>query len=263
MPSSAPSLGATNHRSMEIVVKTDEGEYQPLPEDKVVLSKSEIESDYIPRASVDEKYVPKTAFEDRLNRAVSNQIDKAHEREDVIARVLEKHTPPGADIDAAKEQWEKGRFEPLSNRYNQLRDSLRTSEVNAHAVDVFDEHYTRPLPNGKPSPIQIAISDQFEYNEEYGYVAAVDSNGNFIPSSDPSSARPFRTVSEQMASLAQDEAWSPYLKKPAKNAGGAGSPGKADPTDGRSFDPATATDEDHKAFIAKHGMDVWKKRIGL
>jgi len=244
---------------MEIVVKTDEG-FEPLPEDKVVLSKSELETGFVPKQEVSDRYVSKAAFEDRLNRAVSNQLDKAHEREDVVARVLETHTPPGADIDAAKEQWENGRYKPLADKYDRLRGNLRNAEVNSHAAEFFDEQYTRPLPNGKPSPMQLALGDQFEYNEEYGYVAAVDTAGNFIQSVDPTSARPFRDVSEHISVLAEDTAWSPYLKRPAKNAGGAGEPGKADKK-GDQQDPREMSAEDRRVWIAANGVDAWMKLI--
>jgi hypothetical protein len=244
---------------MEIVVKTDDG-FEPLPEDKVVLSKSELETGYVSKDKVSSEYVMKASFEDRLNRAVSNQIDKAHEREDVIARVLETHTPAGADIDAAKEQWEAGRLKPLSEKYDRLRGNLRNSEVNAHAAEFFDEQYTRPLPNGKPSPMQLALGDQFEYNEEYGYVAAVDPAGNFIQSSDPTSAKPFRNVTEHISSLSEDPAWTPYLKRPAKNAGGAGGAGVADAKVGKT-DPRNMSPEERNAWIASNGIDAWMSII--
>ena len=244
---------------MEIVVKTDDG-FEPLPEDQVVLSKSELESGYVPKADVSEKYVAKASFEDRLNRAVSNQLEKAHEREEVIARVLEHHTPPGADIDAAKEQWENGRFKPLAEKYDRLRGSLRNAEVNATAAEVFDEQYTRPLPNGKPSPMQLALSDQFEYNEEYGYVAAVDAAGNFIQSADPTSARPFRNVSEHVLALSEDPAGAPYLRKPAKNVGGAGEPGKADSKADMS-DPRELDAAGRQAWIKANGVSAWMDLI--
>lgn len=245
---------------MEIVVKTEDGTYAPLPEDKVVLSKDELEAKYLPADRVTENYVPKTAFESRLNRAVANQLEHAHENEAVIARVLESHTPPGADIDAAKDKWEQGRLRPLQDKYERLRGSLRNSEVSAKIAGVFAEDYTRPLPGGKPSAIQVALNDQFLYNEEYGYVAAVDSAGNFVPSNDPTNDKPFRDVDEHLRFLTQDSAWEPYLKQPAKNAGGAGPHGKP-AGEKKSFDPASATPEEKRAFIKEHGVDAWMKLI--
>jgi len=244
---------------MEIVVKTDDG-FEPLPEDQVVLSKSDLASGYVSKETVASEYVMKASFEDRLNRAVSNQLDKAHEREDVVARVLESHTQPIADIDAAKEQWENGRLKPLSEKYDRLRGNLKNSEVNAHATEFFGEQYTRPLPNGKPSPMQLALGDQFEYNEEYGYVAAVDSAGNFIQSTDPTSAHPFRSVTEHISVLSEDSAWAPYLKQPAKNVGGAGEAGVAN-TKGSTTDPRSMSPEERNAWISTNGIDAWMSII--
>lgn len=245
---------------MEIVVKTEDGSYVPLPEDRVVLSKDELESAYVPADKVKDGFIPKADFSRRSSSLVEKALAEAHENDEVIARVLEKHTPPGADIDAAKEKWEQGRLKPLERKYESLRTGLRNAEVASRVGDVFDERYTRPLPGGKPSAMQLALNDQFAYNDEYGYVAAVDSAGNFIPSSDPSSAKPFRDVGEHLQSLAANPEWEPFLKQPPKGAGGPGPHGKPAETK-KAFDPETATEQDKAAFIREHGVQAWMKLI--
>lgn len=191
----------------------DGDDYQPLPEDHVVLNKSDL----------DQKYIPVEKHKEGVERAVKSRLsnhvnlDSAHENETVISRVLEKHSPK-ASTEEERKRWETAHLEPerkrreeIEARATALESRVKLAEMSKVFAEAgFGKGWTTRPAEGKPSPAEIYAADEFELDEN----ASLKVKGLDV---DPV---------EYAKQFATKDAYSIFLDGGSQNRSGTGKPGQ-------------------------------------
>ena len=221
----------------------DGDDYAPLSDDKVVLSKSELETTYVPKERFGQ------SIQDEIQRRFSNHVhkDKAHEDETVIARVLESHGGQSVDQDKLRSHWESAHLKPLGEKLTQAEERAQRLEERVKFRELgpvleeagFDKSFvTRPEP-GKPSPAEVYFGDKF----------GLDDNGSLTVNGTSTSPQAFASE------LASNDAYKIYLKQEARNASTAGRPGQDNSAAAAKsgLRKRDMTGPEQADYIAKHG----------
>ena len=225
-----------------------------LPDGYKIVSEQEIGNEYVKRASLEDTHVLKADFDRRYMNWTP--VEKAHEIETVVSRVLAAHHKDVPNLEDAKKTWKTGEYDPLYKKYEGIKASLVKKEVLANAKGVFSDEYTSPPPTGGNTWVENALESRYEFSEEYGYPVTV-LNGSPVPSSNPTANRPYRSVEEDMEALIKEDAWKAFAKKPPKGGGGSGSPGGSGSGDSGSGAKGLdeMTEDEIVAYYGKHGSD--------
>lgn len=190
----------------------DGDQYAPLSDDKVVLSKTELDTAYVPKDRFGQ------SIQDEIQRRFSNHVhkDKAHEDETVIARVLEAHGGKSVDQDKLRAQWESAHLKPLGEKLTQAEERAQRLEERVKFRELgpvleeagFDKSFVTRPEAGKPSPAEVYFGDKF----------GLDDNGSLTVNGTSTSPQAFA------AELASYDAYKVYLKHEARNTSSAGRP---------------------------------------
>lgn len=227
---------------MEVFVKEGD-DYEPLPEDHVVLSKSELASKY---KSADEyKEGVAKAVKDRLSNHVN--LDSAHENETVISRVLEAHGKP-ATTEEERKRWEQAHLIPerqkreeMEERATRLSDRVKLAEMERVFTEAgFSKAWTRRPAPDKPSPAEIYVGGDFD----------LDDNASLVVKDTGVSPVEFAKQ------LTSNEAYALFLEPDPSNASRTGRPGQ-DKTGNKQQAARTTqrslTGPAKAEYIEKHG----------
>lgn len=236
-----------------------------LPEGSQLLTAEQLTEGYVPRSQLqgkDAMYVLKAELERRLSGTVKRAT--AAQDPDVIKQVLASHKPTepekgkGVDLEAAKRTWAEAELSPVKAQLDALQTQIVGAAIREAAKDVFAGPYTQSPVKGRPSSVETWFAGSLKYDNDLGYVVAVDEAGAPIPSANPTAARPYMDAGEYQKAQVKTapEKWGAYVKKPEPNRiAGAG---RQAPTNGArpKRSAMTATEKAH--FVRDYGVESYQ-----
>ncbi len=240
-----------------------------LDEGHRIVSAQDLERDYIPREKTqgdDAEYVLAASMRQRYKNYVHRQ--KALEDEKIVQAVLDKHAEPlkSESLEEAKKQWDKAHAEPLRAERDQavqnltdFRAKLIRESVQAGASGVWDDQFTK-APKGRKSYIASQIEGDFDYCDDYGYVAArrrgTTGEWEFVPSNNPTAERPFMDAAEYQRYLATQDDWKAFAKNERITTPPGGAP-RGDRAGQSTLRRSDMTAKEKAAYVNEHGKEEY------
>ena len=221
------------------------------------LTPEQVRSQYLLKSVVDDTYVLKAEMDRRFKNWVHK--DKAGDDEEIVNAILEKHGKSGKkadfDLEAAKAEWKRAELDPVVENQNRLLDQVRRSALRDAARKAgFDAKYTDGPAPGMPSYFESVFADRLQYDNDLGYMVAVDSAGNRLAATEPTKERPYADAHQLFGDLAGKDEWKEYLAPDPKN-NGSGYNGTSTPAKSTKKWDSLSVDEKVKA-ISEHGSDA-------
>lgn len=230
-----------------------------------VLTDEEINKSYVPRTFIegdDAQYVHKKSFEKRFSNWVPK--DKAVEDENIVSAILKKHGEAykAENLEDAKAQWDEAEAKPLRSQIEELTQNLTTFEsqvvgsaIDAAAKSVWQDAFAT-APEGRKSWARVNFDDEFTYDQDHGYVVAVNPKGEPIPATNPTQKRPYMGVEERMKQLADRDEYKPFARPAERITTGDGANPKGGEGKG-SKRRGEMSSKEKSAYVAEHGKDAY------
>ena len=226
-----------------------------VPEGHVLLTKEEIDSNYVSREVLDRDYITNVdaqrGVRERLNGMISRS--KAVKDESIVAQVLADHKDGIPDLESAKKAWDENEAAPLRAQIDGLHNQLIREQVDRIGPKFWSDHVL-VRPGELPSWSDTTLVPLFKVHE--GHVVAVGPNGNPMPSLNPSGGQQFAGVEETFERLAQDPQFKPFAKAAEKNSGGPGKTGDKGGSNG-SANLKDLTVEEQASYIKEKGASAF------
>lgn len=194
-----------------------------FPEGHRMISEDALRTDYVQRTKVDSDYVPKASVEEKIKGRVKNLVNKADAAKDpdVVSAVLAEHKGKEINLADEKASWKKSELDPVATERDSLLRRAKGALINASALKAgADKKFTQPIAEGKPSYMELAYGENFEYDAALDDFVAVKA-GHRV-GADPDSGRQFANADEFFAREAKGDRFKEFLAPKDRNDQGSG-----------------------------------------